>query len=457
MDITIVGANYVGLVTAACFSEHGFHIDLVDFDKSKINDLKNDILPIYEPGIDVILKNAKESGKISLYTGLSEINNFGPDIIMISCTPLYNENWEPDMSDVLSVLEQICSVLSKNRYTVIMTRATMSVGTVAMIKKRIKFLRPDLSIHEHYDVVCVPGFLREGSAIHDFVMGYRVVIGVDKNAKKATQIMKELHDPMMKNDVQVIFCNPETAELIKEASNSFIAMTIAFINEFADLCERTGADIDSLIKGIGADPRIGNKCLNVGPGYGGYSLNRDTRIVTQSAETLGVDLSLVRATIFSNENRKNEIVKRITQIFDDKNGVLGKNICVFGVTFRPDTDEIRSSVSAFIIENLIDMGASVSLYDPIYSSEYGVIHPLSEKFKNIRLMKNPYDAAIQADIVIIGTECNEFREIDFKKIKELMNFSPEEKPILMDLRNLFGEELMSDFYYISIGRPVSVD
>lgn len=453
MNICLIGANYVGLVTAGCFAEYGYRIDIVDRDSKKIEDLKKNIPPMYEPGLESLLSSAHENGQIKYYESLSEIQNFLPDIIIIAIDPIYNDLGDVDLSDVLDGIESICNSIVRDHYTVIMIRSTMPVGTARTIKKRIKFLRPDLIIGEHYDIVVVPGFLREGSAIHDFVMGYRIVIGLDDDAKKAKKYMLELHDPLIKNDIPVIFCSVETAELIKEAANSFLAIKIAFINEFADVCERTGADINTLVLGLGLDPRIGNKCMNIGPGFGGYALNRDTRIIAKLANTLGVDLSLVQASIKSNEDRKISMVRKIINISQDIGGIKDKNICFLGATFKPETSEIRFSIAMFIIEKLLNQGANIYLYDPIYSSEYGKIHNIFENRKNVNIVNNPYDAANQSDMIIIATEWNEFREIDFDKMKELMNKFPNKKPIIIDLRNLFPAENMKDFEYISVGRP----
>ena len=436
MKITIVGTGYVGLVSGTCFAEFGVNVTCVDKDKNKIDNLKKGIIPIFEPGLDELVKKNISSKRLFFETNLKKSID-GSDAIFIAVgTPSRETDGHADLSYVYEVAEEIAECLG--HYSVIVNKSTVPIGTGKKVHEIIKNKKPKLD----FDVASNPEFLREGSAINDFMRPDRVVIGCESNKAKA--ILKELYRPLYLLETPIIFTRRETAELIKYAANSFLATKITFINEISDLCEKVGANVSDVSIGIGLDGRIGKKFLHPGPGYGGSCFPKDTLALVKTAQDNCSPLNLVEHVVKSNKNRKKNMYKRILNALGDYEK---KKISILGLTFKPNTDDMRDSPSLDLIPELIKNNCFLKLFDPEGMKEAKIIF---KKFhKKIEWCNDSYDACNKADALVILTEWNQFRALDLKKLKKLLN-----QPIIIDLRNIYNPKEIKNmgFKYYSLGR-----
>ena len=440
MKIAVIGAGYVGLVTAACFSEFGYEVICIDNDKYKIKQLKKNIIPIYEPGLsDLVKKNAK-SKYLLFSNSISKIRDANIIFIAVGTPSSRRGDGEADLKFVFSVVNDISKFLKKGKKQLVITKSTVPVGTGKKIQDLICELRPELTNNKDYFVSSNPEFLREGSAIEDFMRPDRVVCGVTD--KKAEETLKELYRPLNLREAPVLFTDIESAEIIKYASNAFLALKVSFINEIANLCEKTGGNVQMVAKGMGLDNRIGPKFLHPGPGFGGSCFPKDTRALYASFKKNKIKNTLVKSVINFNEDRKISIVNKIKNLL--KPNIKNKVIAFLGVTFKPNTDDLRESPSLEIIPRLRKLGIKIHAHDPAFSFEFIKI----KEFDKVKWYGNVLDAMKNADLLVIHTEWNEYRGLDLLKVKkELKN------PIILDLRNIFNLDDVKKFNikYYGIG------
>jgi len=432
MHIGIIGAGYVGLVTGACFAEFGLFVTCVDKDEKKINSLKKGLIPFYEPGLDDLVRRNIKQGRLRFTTKTSKAVESSLVIFIAVGTPRRGDG-SADMQYVEEVAREIA--LHMDGYKVIVAKSTVPVGTGGKLRAIIS---GNLKEQTDFDIVANPEFLREGSAIEDFMRPNRVIIGA--KSPQAVAIMKDLYKPLYLIEAPFVITNIETAELIKYASNSFLATKISFINEMANLCEKVGADVHMVAKGMGLDQRIGSKFLHPGPGYGGSCLPKDTNALLKIAEGHNAKLEIVDAVIRANENQKKHMVKKIR----DATGILkGKTIAVLGLSFKPNTDDIRDAPSLFIIRSLLEEKSKIRAYDPVSMKEAKKILP------QVKYCEDSYDAAKGADALVIVTEWNQFRNLDLDRIKKLLK-----EPYFFDLRNIYDPQKLREkgFRYFSVGR-----
>lgn len=433
MKVAVVGTGYVGLVTGTCFAEFGFSVTCVDKDQTKIENLHKGITPIYEPGLDKLVVTNQERKRLSFTTDLKSAV-FEADVVFIAVgTPSDPKTGRADMTYVHGVAKETAQHL--RGYTVLVTKSTVPVGTVRAVTKIIK----DENSFADFDVVSNPEFLREGSAIEDFMRPDRVVIGCD--SPKAEAVMRELYRPLFIQETPMVFTNPESSELIKYAANAFLATKIAFINQMADLCEACGADVQSIAKGMGLDHRIGSKFLQAGPGYGGSCFPKDTLALLQTGKDFNAEPSIVTAVVAANNERKLDMGRKV--LASCGGGIQGKKIGVLGLTFKPNTDDMRDSPSLDIIPFLEDQGADLVAFDPQGEKE------AREHFPSLTFAKDAYGVMEDADALLIITEWNEFRALDLEKVKSLLK-----TPLIIDLRNIYpiSEIKKHGLVYHSIGR-----
>ncbi|WP_032112744.1 UDP-glucose dehydrogenase family protein [Candidatus Paracaedibacter symbiosus] len=438
MQITIIGAGYVGLVTGACFAEFGYKVTCVDKDHSKIDLLHRGISPIYEPGLDSLLQQGSKSGQLTFTTKLVESVATADVIFLAVGTPTCEKTGKADLSYVFTAAEEVGKALK--RYAVIVTKSTVPVGTARQVETIIRDANPTA----HFEMASNPEFLREGAAISDFMRPDRIVIGTD-GPNRAQEVLQRLYRPLYLIETPMIFTGIETAELTKYASNAFLATKIAFINEMADICEKTKADVQDVAKAMGLDHRIGRHFLNAGPGYGGSCFPKDTLALAITAHELETPTSIVESVAKSNESRKLNMAQKIITAMGGS--VKNKKIALLGLTFKPNTDDMRDAPSLVIIPELIKAGATVAAYDPIGQSIANRLLP------DITYGKNANEVAIEADALVIVTEWNEFRALDLDKLKQSMKH-----PLIIDLRNIYkpNEMIEAGFDYISIGRPAAL-
>jgi len=435
MRIAMIGTGYVGLVSGACFSEFGVDVVCVDKDAAKIEGLKQNRMPIYEPGLDVLVADNVKAGRLSFTTDLKQAVA-GADAVFIAVgTPSRRGDGHADLSYVYEAAKEIAEALTG--YAVVVTKSTVPVGTGREVETIIKQTRPDAE----FDVVSNPEFLREGSAINDFMRPDRVVIGAESERSRA--VMKQLYRVLYLIETPIVFTSLETSELIKYAANTFLAAKITFINEIADLCEATGADVHDVARGIGLDGRIGKKFLHPGPGYGGSCFPKDTLALVRTARDKGSPLRIIETVVAINEERKKKMADKIVAACGGD--VLGKTIAVLGLTFKPNTDDMRDSPSLEIVPALQKAGAKIRAFDPEGMTE------AKHMLKDVEFCENAYDTLQNADALTIITEWNEFRALDMARVKSLMR-----SPVVVDLRNIYAPEEMraAGFSYSSIGRPV---
>lgn len=433
MKIAVIGTGYVGLVSGTCFSEFGHTVTCVDKDAAKIEALKKGIIPIYEPNLDTMVVRNQNAGTLSFTTDLSEAMADAEAVFIAVGTPSRRGDGHADLQYVYAAVEELAELITD--FTVVVTKSTVPVGTGAEIKKRLA-AKLDANL---FSVASNPEFLREGAAIEDFMRPDRVVVGVEDERAKA--VMHELYRPLYLNETPILFTARETAEIIKYAANAFLATKISFINEMADLCEAVGADVQEVSKGIGLDKRIGSKFLHAGPGYGGSCFPKDTRALVNSADDYGVAMNIVRTVVDVNENRKQAMAQKVVAACGGSVG--GKKIAVLGLTFKPNTDDMRESPSLDIIPALQKAGADVHAFDPKGMEEAAHMLP------DVTMHEDAYGPLEHADAVVIVTEWNQFRALDFDRAKGLMKTS-----ILVDLRNIYAKVDLASFgfAYTGIGR-----
>jgi UDPglucose 6-dehydrogenase len=431
----MIGGGYVGLVSGACFAELGNEVAIVEADKGKLDSLLAGRIPIYEPGLDKLVADYVNAGRLC-FGGDVAAATAGVDAVFIGVgTPTRRGDGHADLSYVFGAVEQVARVLTAP--TVIVTKSTVPVGTGRRIKEIIAGIRPDLEI----DVASNPEFLREGSAISDFMRPDRVVIGVDTD--RAREVLRLLYRPLYLIEAPIVFTDLQTAELIKYAANSFLAMKVTFINEMADVCERAGADVHDVARGIGLDGRIGKKFLHPGPGFGGSCFPKDTLAMMRIAQDHGAPSRLIEAVVAVNDARKASMAARI--IAAAGGSVRGRTIAVFGLTFKPETDDMRDAPSIPIVGRLAEDGATIRAFDPEGMDQARAVLPTSVVY-----CKDALDAAQGADLLVILTEWNEFRAIQPARLKDTMRGD-----LVMDLRNLYEPAAMraAGFRYQCIGRP----
>jgi len=434
MRVAMIGTGYVGLVTGTCFSEFGVDVVCVDVNEDKIKKLEEGIMPIFEPGLDDLVKSNVDAGRLTFSTDLAASVK-GVDAVFIAVgTPTTKGGGHADLSYVYGAAEEIAKAIDS--YTVVVTKSTVPVGTGDEVERIIRETRPDAE----FDVVSNPEFLREGAAINDFMRPDRVVIGTA--SERAQEVMRRLYRPLFLIETPILFTARRTSELIKYAGNTFLATKITFINEMADLCEKVGADVHDVAKGIGLDGRIGRKFLHPGPGYGGSCFPKDTLALVHTAQDHGSPLRIVETVVDVNDKRKKAMAGKIVEACGGS--VKGKTIAVLGLAFKPNTDDMRDAPSLDIVPALIEAGATVRAYDPEAMGE------AKEMLDGVEWCDNAYDTMPEADCLAIITEWNEFRNLGLRKMQDLMK-----KPVMVDLRNIYNPDEMIEagFEYSSIGRP----
>lgn len=433
MRIAMIGTGYVGLVSGACFSEFGTEVVCVDKDVTKIENLHKNIMPIFEPGLDKLVENNVSGGRLSFTTNLKEAVASADAVFIGVGTPTRRGDGHADLSYVYGAAKEIAEAM--DGYTVVVTKSTVPVGTGDEVEEIIRKTRPDAD----FDVVSNPEFLREGSAIEDFMRPDRVVIGTQ--SERAREVMQQLYRPLFLIETPIMFTERRTSELIKYAANTFLAAKITFINEIADLCEKVGADVQAVAKGIGLDGRIGKKFLHAGPGYGGSCFPKDTLALVKTAQKYGSPLKIIETVVEVNEERKKKMAAKVIEACGGD--VQGKKISVLGVAFKPNTDDMRDSPSLDIIPVLQKAGAEICAYDPEAMGEAKNMLP------GVEWKDNSYDTMDGAAAIVLITEWNEFRMLDLERVKELLA-----APIMVDLRNVYNRQEMKDagFEYTCIGR-----
>ena len=432
MRIAMIGAGYVGLVSGACLSEFGHDVVCVDKDAAKVKSLRQGAIPIFEPGLDEVVAANVKAGRLTFESDLATAVAGAGAVFIAVGTPSRRGDGHADLSYVFAASEEIAAALTG--YAVVVTKSTVPVGTSRQVEAIIRKIRPTAD----FDMASNPEFLREGSAIGDFRRPDRVVVGCD--TEKAREVMREVYRPLYLSETPILFTSRESSELIKYAANAFLATKITFINEIANLCEKVGADVGDVARGMGLDGRIGTKFLHTGPGFGGSCFPKDALALVQTAREFGAPNRIVEAVISVNDERKTLMARKIETAFG---GVKGKAIAVLGLTFKPNTDDMRDAPSLVIIPALQAAGAHIRAYDPEGAAE-------AAKHLNIEMCRDAYDAITGADGVVILTEWNEFRALDLVKLKAGLK-----NPLMVDLRNIYrtAQMVQAGFRYISLGRP----
>jgi UDPglucose 6-dehydrogenase len=451
LKITIVGGGYIGVVSGVCFCKLGFSVDIVEIDAEKLQNLKNGMVSVYESSLEFGLKKHQALGTLRCFESLSDTHH-EPDVIVVA-TPYPGHEGTAD--SILDVIREISLMLRRSHYSVILIKTTTPVGTCSIIEKNMQFLRPDLVLGDNYDIVTHPDFLREGYALHDFMMPDRLVIGIDQNSKKAMHVISKLYATIISSEVPVIYTNYETAELIKYATTSFVVTKIALINEFADLCRKSNANLEQLISGVGMDSRVGTKLLEATPGFGGASFPALTNGVIRIAQTLGLEFRIMQAVMESNDARIKEISSRIISKFDNNNGMECRKLAILGMTYKPQTNDIAGSPSMAIIQDLLNAGICVSAYDPslLPNKEitWKIVPNTIIENPKFQLVASAYEAVTHSDMIAVMTAWTDFLSIDFGKVRELMNKEDGKQPTLIDMCNMFVKTNLKDFEYISEG------
>lgn len=435
MNIAVVGTGYVGLVTGTCLAETGNHVICVDIDEAKVEKMRNGIIPIYEPHLDVLFERNIKQGRLKFTTHLADAIENATLIFLALPTPP-GEDGSADLSYVLGVAENLGKIIKD--YKVIIDKSTVPVGTAEKVHAAVA-----KNAKVEFDVVSNPEFLREGFAVDDFLKPDRVVIGT--SSERARKLMEELYKPYVRQGNPIIFMDEKSAELTKYAANAFLATKITFMNEIANLCEKVGADVDKVRIGIGSDDRIGKRFLFPGIGYGGSCFPKDVQALAKSASEANSDMKILKSVMEVNESQKTIIVPKVRSYFN--NSLEGKKIALWGLAFKPDTDDIREAPALYIIKELQAAGATVSAYDPEAMNNVAKIYADGSVAFGI----DEYSVLENADALIICTEWSLFRTPDFAKMKKLLR-----RPAIFDGRNLYGLDQMQEngFYYVSIGRAV---
>ncbi len=436
MKISIVGTGYVGLVSGACFSEVGIEVTCIDKDKKKVEELNNNIVSIFEPGLENIVKRSKEKGKLRFTTDLaSSLNDCEVLFIAVGTPP--DEDGSADLSHVLDVAREIGKNIED--YILIATKSTVPVGTSEKVRKAVKEELDKRGVKIDFDVASNPEFLKEGAAVNDFLKPDRIVVGT--NSEKAIKIMQRLYKPFTLNGHPIIFMDIISSEMTKYAANAILATKISFMNDIANLCEIVGANVNLVRKGIGSDTRIGNKFIYPGTGYGGSCFPKDVKALIKTASDFEYDMKVLKAVEDVNEEQKSILYKKIKKYFGGN--LKGKKVALWGLSFKPMTDDMREAPSLVIIEKLLKAGATIAAYDPAAMDE--AKRTIGDK---INYADDPFDALIDADCLVIPTEWPEFRFPNFKVIKKLLK-----DPVIFDGRNIYDVEEMKErgFKYFCIG------
>lgn len=433
MRIAMIGTGYVGLVSGTCFAEFGIDVTCVDVDRAKIKRLQKGEVPIYEPGLEDLLARQIAAKRISFTTDTAAAVRNADAVFIAVGTPPRAADGHADLSYVYQAARDVAAHIEG--YTVIVTKSTVPVGTAREVERIIRETRPDAD----FDVASNPEFLREGAAVNDFMRPDRVVVGT--SSPRAQAVLREVYRPLYINETPIVFTKRETAEIIKYAANAFLATKITFINEIADLCEKAGGDVQHVAKALGLDGRIGSKFLHAGPGYGGSCFPKDTLALTQTGQLLGAPQRIVETVVAVNAARQRAMADRI--IAACGGSVAGKHIAVLGVSFKPQTDDVREAPSLVIIPALQLAGATVAAFDP------AAMDHAKNHLNEVDWKKDPYEAAARADALVILTEWNEFRALDFMRLGGVMKARR-----LIDLRNVYKPADMAGtgFHYVSIGR-----
>lgn len=433
MNITMIGAGYVGLVSGACFADFGHNVTCVDKDPKRIDALNNGIMPIYEPGLEALVKKNATEGRLNFMGNLADGVKTCDVVFIAVGTPSRRGDGHADLSYVYEAARDIARYASDG--TVVVTKSTVPVGTGDEVERILREARPDLNLR----VVSNPEFLREGAAISDFKRPDRIVIGTDD--EEARRIMTEVYRPLYLNQAPLLFTDRRTSELIKYAANAFLATKITFINEIADLCERVNANVQDVARGIGLDNRIGAKFLHAGPGFGGSCFPKDTQALVKTAQDAEASLRIVESVMAVNDQRKRAMARKV--IAACGGDVRNKKIAVLGLAFKPNTDDMRDAPSIALITGLQDAGAKVHAFDP------EAMDQAQTQLSNVAFERDAFACAEKAEALVIVTEWDTFRALDLRRIKSLML-----KPIIVDLRNIYDPKIMRElgFSYSSIGR-----
>ncbi len=433
MKIAVIGTGYVGLVSGACFSHFGFEVVCVDQNAEKIKSLEKGVIPIYEPGLDHVILENRDKGRLTFSTDLKSSCENAVAIFIAVGTPTDEETGQADLTSVFEVGRQIAPLLKA--YAVVVIKSTVPVGTAVRLRDVILQTNP----HAQFDIASNPEFLREGSAVEDFLHPDRVVIGV--NTKKAETVMRQLYMPLSDQAVPLVITSSASAEMIKYTANCYLAMRIGFVNQVSDLCEAVGADIAEVALGVGLDKRIGRHYFAPGPGIGGSCFPKDTLAMVGIAQDHRVSMSIIEEFIVANDKRREDVAHRVAAALGGD--VRGKKIAIFGIAFKANTDDIRDSAAIIAIPSLQDMGCAISIYDPA-AMENG-----KTLFKNIKWCDDLYEAAQDADVVVVLTEWKEFKDVDFAVLKSKVGV-----PLIVDFRNLYLPEIVTQagFTYHSLGR-----
>ncbi|MEM7703613.1 MAG: UDP-glucose/GDP-mannose dehydrogenase family protein [Pseudomonadota bacterium] len=435
MKIAMVGSGYVGLVSGACFADFGHDVVCIDKDESKIAALHKGVMPIYEPGLDTLVAKNVDAGRLTFTTDLAEGIKDAAAIFIAVGTPSRRGDGHADLSFVYAVAKEVGENLSGE--AVVVTKSTVPVGTGDEVERIIR----ETGTSHRFAVVSNPEFLREGAAIGDFKRPDRIVIGAE--SEFGQEVMREVYRPLYLNESPILFTSRRTSELIKYAGNAFLATKITFINEMADLCEKVGANVQDVARGIGMDNRIGAKFLNAGPGYGGSCFPKDTLALLKTSEDYDSPTRIVEAVVKTNDSRKRAMGRKVLDALGGGDGARGKKAALLGLTFKPNTDDMRDSPSIAIAQTLTDAGVTVAAFDPEGMEQAKPLMP------NVEMCGDPEAAIEGADVVVIVTEWDAFRAIDLNRVRELAN-----EPVLVDLRNIYNPEDVRalGFKYASVGR-----
>jgi UDPglucose 6-dehydrogenase len=435
MRVAMIGAGYVGLVSGACFADFGHHVTCVDKDENRIARLRKGEMPIFEPDLDRLVVGNTRENRLDFTTNLAQPVAEADAVFIAVGTPSRRGDGHADLSYVHAAAAEIAAALTG--FTVVITKSTVPVGTGDEVERIIREIRPDADAA----VVSNPEFLREGAAIVDFKHPDRIVVGTDD--ERARKVVAELYRPLYLNQAPILYTSRRTAELIKYAANAFLATKITFINEIAELCEKAGADVQQVARGIGLDNRIGSKFLHAGPGYGGSCFPKDTMALIKTGQDYEAPQRIVETVVAVNEARKRGMFRKVAAALGGS--LRGKTIAVLGLTFKPNTDDMRDAPSIPLITALMDMGAMVRAYDPIG------IEQARQALAGIEFCEGPYACAEGADALVIVTEWEQFRALDFERLKAAMK-----RAVLVDLRNVYRPEELHGFAYYGVGRGESV-
>lgn len=435
MNIAIVGTGYVGLVSGTCFSEIGLNVYCVDINEDKIENLRKGIIPIYEPGLEKMVMRNVAANRLRFTTSLKDILN-EVNVVFIAVGTPPGEDGSADMRYVLEVAKTIGENI--NSYKLVVIKSTVPVGTSARVKSAIQAEVNNRNENIAFDVASNPEFLKEGDAINDFMKPDRVVVGV--NSEKAKELMRNIYRPMMLNNFRVIFMDIPSAEMTKYASNAMLATRISFMNDIANLCELVGADVNMVRKGVGSDSRIGNKFLYPGIGYGGSCFPKDVKALIHTADEYGYSMNVLKAVEDVNEKQKNILFVKFNKHYSGN--IKGKKVAIWGLSFKPETDDIREAPSFMLIKSLVDNNCEVSVYDPVAMNEAKKVLG-----NNVRYAKDIYDCVLDTEAIFHVTEWKEFRLPNWEVIKRSMK----PNPVLFDGRNVFDESILNGIEYIRIG------